>query len=112
MDPIINNGIVLDNFPTKELMARAKAEHLMVLAFIPQPESVKTREAAQAFQDGWLMGLGLEPNHRLALVVIPRNLDFESAKKAYLDHLDQIRTQPLQFVLKDFVTKDDSGDMQ
>ena len=95
---------VVDQFPTKELMEQAKKDHFMVLSFIYQPESVKTAATAQAFQDGWLLGLGLEPNPRLALVVIPRSLDFESAKAAYLAKLDEIANQPLNFVLADFLT--------
>ena len=86
---IVKDSIIVDNFPTKELMQKAREENLMVLSFVVQPECVKTTATAEAFQTGWLMGLGLEPDPRLALVVIPRNLDFESAKQAYLDKLQE-----------------------
>jgi hypothetical protein len=82
-------SIVVTNTPTQEIMDKAKKENQMVFTFIHQPESVVDMATSKAFQDGWLTALGLAPNHRLALITIPRELDLASATEAYLNQLEK-----------------------
>lgn len=78
---------VVEQFPTKQLLEDAKKERFMVFTFIVKPDSIIDQQTSRAYQEGWLAGLGLKPSPYLALVIVPKNVDFEIAKEHYLKTL-------------------------
>jgi hypothetical protein len=89
---------VVTDRPTQEILNRAHKQNLMVFTFIHKPNSVIDYKTAQAFQEGWLMGLELKPDHRLALILVPINLDLEEFKLHYLERLEEsVSIHPLNF---------------
>lgn len=97
----MNKQYVVEQFPTPQLMLSAKAENFMVFTFIHKPDSVVDSATGHAYQEGWLAGLGLKPNPRLALVVIPKDIDLELGKKAYLEALLEIKIPSFQLQVPD-----------
>lgn len=93
------NGFIITQFPTKETMEEAHKTRSMILSFIVQPESVTTSSTAKAFQTGWLMGRGLEPDYRLALILVPREVDFQEYVNKYMKDLSE-STKRMQSFLK------------
>lgn len=95
-------NIILTDRPTQSDLDRAEKERLMIFTFIPRPESVVDYETSKAFLEGWLMGLGIKPNHRLALVIVlPEHLvdyTMEEYKKRYIESLnDSVNSYRLTF---------------
>jgi hypothetical protein len=82
------NDIIVTNKPTKRLLAKVHKERKIIITFMHQPEAVTDVETSNAFLVGWLTGLGLKPDYRLALVMIPRQLDLEEYKNEYLKKLE------------------------
>lgn len=86
----MSDSMIVERFPTKVLMEFAKQNNKMVFSFMFKPDSVINKATADAFQEGWLEGLGLEPNCRLVLVLVPKGLDMESVIKSYLENLENM----------------------
>jgi hypothetical protein len=88
--------IVTDR-PTQKDIDLAHEQLKVVFSFIKKPETVVDYATSQAFQEGWLVGLGLKPSHRLCLVLVPNNFEDCTVKEYQDQYLTTIADQCKDF---------------